>query len=56
MKCSEKRGETQLFKLISWKEMDKKLPAAANDAVHFAYHAQIVVKRDFTMISIYGDR
>ena len=53
---SEKRGETQLFKLNSGKEKDKKLAASANDAVHFAYHAQIVVKSVFTMIFIYGDR
>ena len=55
MKFLEKRGETQLFKLNSGKEKDK-LAVAAYDAVHFAYHAQIVVKSVFTMISIYGDR
>ena len=56
MKFLEKRGETQLFKLNSGKEKDKKLAASANDAVHFAYHAQKAVKNVFTMIFIYGDR
>ena len=45
-----------LGKEICQERKGQKLAASANDAVHFAYHAQIAVKSVFTMIFIYGDR